>query len=142
MEYAKWDVWKLSNAPWGLFYSPMGSGTPQYYAVRNDRIRIFPVPTSQKAFYLRYKGAPSDLSVSGSSDATACPLPDKYHMAPVYWAAASLLEESHEFDKAVEFQRKFYAMTDEYKIRETNQNPTLRPREEPYVPFKVVPSVP
>jgi hypothetical protein len=119
----------LQRAPWDIFLYPYASGQPQYYGVKNKIIRMYPVPNRQDQFEIYYNGMPTDLGTDGSSDSVACPLPEEMHMAPVYWAAACLLDESHEFDKSSYYQNKFNNMCTDYKIREANNNPTMFPHQ-------------
>ena len=129
---------RVYNAPFDVFLRPMAFGVPQYFGIRNKVIRLYPSPDQQDFFKIDYSCLPADLAVDGSSDSTTCPLPEETHMAPVYYAAASLLEESHEFDKASYFQGKFMYMANDYKMRESNNNPSLVPATNPYIPPKVV----
>jgi hypothetical protein len=123
---------ELSPAPFDMFLRPRSVGTPAYYAIRNKQIYLYPTPVKQDYFRIFYAGSPTDLGTDGSSDAVACPLPEEVHMAPVYYAAASLLEESHEFDKSIYYQRKFNDFCNDFRIREANNNPTLFPDRPPY----------
>jgi hypothetical protein len=118
---------ELTEAPFSNFLRPFATGTPRYYSVRNKQIFLNPVPSQQDYFKIFYSGVPPDLGVDGSSDSVACPLPEEVHMAPVYYAAACLLEEGHEFDKSIYYQRKFNDFCTDYKIREANNNPTMFP---------------
>jgi hypothetical protein len=124
----------LRPAPWDIFLYPFSTGQPQYYGVKNKVIRMYPVPNRQDQFEIYYNGMPTDLGTDGSSDSVACPLSEEMHMAPVYWAAACLLDESHEFDKSQYYQGKFNNMCTDYKIREANNNPTMFPGQGMFVP--------
>jgi hypothetical protein len=127
MKNVFWGTNELREAPFSNFLRPRAIGTPQYYAVNNKEIFLNPVPNKQDYFKIFYSAFPTDLGVDGSSDSTSCPLPEEMHMAPVYWAAACLLDESHEFDKSTYYQRKFNDMCTDYKIREANNNPSMFP---------------
>jgi len=62
----EWDGEPLILAPWPLFTSPGTSGTPSMYAIREKRMRLYPVPNSQKMLHLWYKYIPSDFTeISG-----------------------------------------------------------------------------
>ena len=137
IERVEWDHNEIGPAPFNLFMSPQVAGTPSHYAIKNKKIRLYPVPDEVEHFYIRYKQMPDDLGTDGASDSVSCPLPTECHMAPVYYAAACLLEESHEIDKAIYYQRKFHDMVTDYKIRENNNNPTLFPSGSPTIPVKV-----
>jgi len=137
IESVFWNGVELVPAPWEMFVSPGISGTPTHYAIKNRRIRLVPCPTEQKEFLIRYKSVPSDLETDGTDDATDCPLPDHYHMIPIYWAASQLLEEHHEYDKAIQEMAYFTKAVLDYKCREDNQTPTLFPARSSWYPFKV-----
>ncbi len=59
-------------------------------------------------------------------------------MGAVYYAAAMLLEETHEPQQAIYYQQKFSSICTDYKIREANNTPTLFPQSTPEAPIKVV----
>ena len=126
--YVEYDNEPLAPAPFSNFMSPESSGTPTHYAIQNKEIRLYPTPTEQKKFVIRYKGAIADISTDGTDDSTTCALPEEMHMAPVYYAAAMILEETHEPQQSIYFQQKFNAMVNDYKIRESNNTPTLFPQ--------------
>lgn len=128
IQYVEWDNEPLAVAPFVNFMSPESQGTPTHYAIQNKEIRLFPTPPEQKKFVIRYKGAPTDISTDGTDDSSTCALPEEVHMAPVYYAAAMILEETHEPQQAVYFQQKFNTMVNDYKIRESNNTPTLFPQ--------------
>jgi len=138
MDFVYYNTQRIYAAPFDVFLRPKAWGTPQYYGVKNKKIRLYPSPDNQDYFKIEYSCLPADLGVDGSSDSVSCPLPEETHMAPVYYAAACLLEESHEFDKASYFQGKFFRMANDYKMREHNNNTTLLPAQNPYVLPKVV----
>jgi hypothetical protein len=127
MKHVFYGQTELTEAPFDNFLRVKSQGTPSFYAIKNKQIYLNPVPVSQDYFRIFYTGMPTDLGVDGASDSVSCPLPEEVHMAPVYWAAACLLEESHEFDKSVYYQRKFNDMCNNYIIREANNNPTMFP---------------
>lgn len=137
VQYVEWDKNQLAPAPFGYFMSPETTGTPEYYSIQNKEIRFSPTPEENAECVLRYKGAPSDASTDGTEDTTECRLPEEVHMAPVYYAAAMILEETHEPQQAVYFQQKFNTMCAEYRMRESNNTPTLFPQSAPAVPPKV-----
>lgn len=126
--YVEWDNEPLSPAPYVNFMSPESIGTPTHYAISNKEIRFYPTPDEQGKCVIRYKGFPAEISTDGTDDSTTCALPEETHMAPVYYAAAMILEETHEPQQSVYFQQKFNSMVSDYKIREANQTPTLFPQ--------------
>lgn len=138
IDYVKWRTWELTPAPFDIFTNPQANGTPSYYAVKNKKIRLYPVPTYQDRLEVYYTGMPTDLGVDGSSDSTSCPLPEEMHMAPIHWAAAKLFEEANEYDKSIYHQRVFNDSVNGYIIREANNNPVMRPEPARIVPPLVV----
>jgi hypothetical protein len=142
MTHVEWDKNPLAMAPFDIFVSPESHGTPMYYGIKNDKIRLYPSPAEQFEFHIWYKGQETDLTEDDTTDdATACPLPASAHMGPVYYAAAKLCEEKHEFDKAVQFKRDFFRIVREYRLRESNANWALFPGAETvYRPPKVISS--
>jgi hypothetical protein len=137
IEYVEWDTYRLAPAPYNIFISPEYSGDPIYYAVKNNRIRVLPSPTDQKLFHIRFKQAFADLDTTGAADATASPLPSNEHMAPVYYASSKLLEEKHEYDKSRRMLEQFYELARRYKIRESNQSPSMYPAWPVILPLDV-----
>lgn len=128
MLYVEWDNEPLAPAPYVNFMSPESTGTPTHYAVANKEMRLYPTPDEQGKCVIRYKGFPAEISTDGTDDSTTCALPEETHMAPVYYAAAMILEETHEPQQSVYFQQKFNSLVTDYKIREANQTPTLFPQ--------------
>jgi hypothetical protein len=127
MDNVFYGTTELSPAPFSYFLRPRSSGIPRNYGIRNKQIFLNPTPNRQDYFKIFYSGTPTDLGVDGSSDTITCPLPEEVHMAPVYWAAACLLEEGHEFDKSIYYQRKFNDMVNNFIIRDMNNNPSMFP---------------
>lgn len=137
----EWDGQPLAAGPWALFISPDNHGDPTHYATKNNKIRLFPAPSSQKMFHIWYKGTETDLAVNGSADGTDCPLPSEVHMAPAFYATAMLLEEKHEYDKSTRHMGNFVRMAREYRLRESNADWAMFPDPETaYRPPKVISS--
>ena len=124
MNYVEWDGGELKNSTFDIFLSPQHTGTPEVYAVKSRKIRLYPVPTSQKLFKIFYKHIPA----SWSSATSASALDSEYHMAPVYYAAHTVLEENGEMDKSKREYTKFQAQVFQYISQENNQNPRMIPR--------------
>jgi len=137
VQYVEWGGTQLAPAPFVDFMSPAATGTPQYYSIQNKEIRFSPSPDENNICIIRYKGAPSDASLDGTEDTTECRLPEEVHMAPVYYATAMLLEETHETQQSIYYQQKFNSMCTDYKIREANNNPTFVSQHASIVPLKV-----
>lgn len=127
LEWVTWDGTRLRPAPFNLFVDPASNGTPSWYAVKESKIRLAPCPRQQERFLLEYRSLPADLSVAGTDDASNCPLPAAYHMAPVYYATAKVLEERHEADKAGLEYGLFDDQVKRYRMQTNNANPTLFP---------------
>lgn len=137
----EWDGQRLTEAPWEMFISPETRGDPIYYATKNKKIRLFPVPSEQKMFQVWYKGTETDLAVNGSADSTECPLPSEAHMAPTFYATAMLLGEKHEYEKVNRHMGSFFRMAREYRLRESNADWSLFPDTETvYRPPRVISS--
>lgn len=137
VQYVEWDGTQLAPAPFNYAMSPEATGTPEYYSIQNKELRFNPTPDENAICVVRYKGAPSDASLDGTEASTGCRLPEEVHMAPVYYAASMLLEETHEPQQAMYYQQKFAQMCTDYKIREANNTPTLFPQGTPEAPIKV-----
>lgn len=137
IQYVEWDKTQLAPAPFNYFMSPEVSGTPEYYTIQNKEIRFNPTPDQNAECVIRYKGAPSDASTDGTEDTAECRLPEEVHMAPVYYAASVILEETHEPQQSILFQQKFNSLCADYRMRESNNTPTLFPQSAPEAPLKV-----
>lgn len=62
LEPPEWDGSPLVSATWDLFTSPQAFGTPTHYYVYQKRLRIAPVPTSQKMLRLWYRYKPAHFT--------------------------------------------------------------------------------
>lgn len=133
LEAVEWDGSPLKPAPFDLFLTPSSAGDPVWYAVKNNKIRIAPTPVEQEMFTLAYKSMPDDLSTTTDS----CPLPTAYHFAPVYYAAAMLAAENHDWTVQQQNYAMFVNETTKYKVKEANQNSTLFPQSGAYTPIRV-----
>lgn len=60
IERVEWDNNLLRPLPRNYFVSPESSGTPCYYNVRGDNIRLYPTPTTDKLLHIEYRGLPSE----------------------------------------------------------------------------------
>lgn len=132
VEYVEWDGNELKQAPFNIFINPISTGTPRWYAIKNNKIRINPVPSSQKSLLIRYKEKPDDLETDSSDDIKECPLPTRVHMAPVYYAAYMIAEEKHEDDLARKNYLKFVDECRRYIQFRANQNWSLYPKANEY----------
>jgi hypothetical protein len=137
MNWAYYGDTTLRKAPYDVFIRPQVSGTPQFYGIRNKQVVLYPTPVQQDYFKIFYAGIPSDLDTSGSDDSVECPLPTENHMAPVYYAASKLLEEGHEYQKSVYNLQLFMGMCADYRMRNSNNNPSLFPERTPSIPYRV-----
>lgn len=136
VQQVEWNGNPLYPAPVDLFISPQAFGTPSYYCINGQKIRLGPTPESQEMFLLRYLGMETDLDATATT--TSCPLPDAYHWAPIYYATHMLAEDNHDWDVSKENYALFLNEVAKYKIKQGNQNYTLHPRQQPYQPIKVV----
>lgn len=134
VESVEWDGRALTLAPFDLFMAPQSSGDPSWYAIKGKKIRLAPTPVDQELCIVQYKSMPTDLSTTTD----ACPLSSEYHWAPVYYAAAMLSAENHDWDSQQQNYGLFVNETMKYKIKEANQNPSMFPRAPAYQPPKVI----
>jgi hypothetical protein len=136
MEHAEWDGYPLYRAPFELFMSPETQTTRvQYYAVRGKKLYLAPAPTERKMLKVRYRYLPASVTLTGSSDTTACVLDDEDHMAPVFYAAGMVLRETFEPEESEKLFGQFFQMARKKKIVEANQNSKMFPKvTDMYVP--------
>jgi hypothetical protein len=128
MEYVEWDQNELHEAPYDNFLSPELSGTPEHYAVKGNRIRLFPSPDEQKKFHIWYKWTPAEFGTFSTSSACACSLDANYHMAPVYFAASEIAEENFEYDVSNRLSARYQDQVRKYITQEANKNPRMMPK--------------
>lgn len=136
MEHVDYDDHALYQAPFSLFMSPETNSTyPEYYAIRDRKIYISPVPSDRRMLKIRYRYNPTPTTVTGSLDTTTCPIPLENHMAPVYYAAGMILRETFEPDEAEKMFGLYYDQVRKYRTRQSNQNTKMFPRNiDWYVP--------
>lgn len=134
-----WGPYLLTSAPIHSMIEPRRSGTPAHYYIEDKLIRLAPVPTSQDKFHIYYMGYTTDVTLTGSSDTATCSLPMDYHMAPVYYAAAQVLEDNFEYDEANRMRALFQDQVSDYSLKKANQNSKIqtvgRPARIPRVNF-------
>jgi len=123
----EWDGNELDPAPFSMFASPEVSGVPHYYGVRNDCIRLYPSPTSQKMFHIWYKYAPTAFTDAAGDADTELYIPTHYHMAVAYYAASIIAEESHEMKVSDRYLARFFKFVSRYVTAKANVNPALVP---------------
>lgn len=73
---AKWDDNDLLPAPEYIMARQSTTGTPMYYAVHRDRIRLFPTPQEQGIFYIEYRALPGTLTFYGYQECGLSDLTD------------------------------------------------------------------
>lgn len=129
----EWDHNQMTMAPFDVFASPQSFGVPIYYAVKHESIRLYPCPERQEMFQINYLSAPTDLSTTTDS----CPLKDEYHWAPVYYAAAMLAAENHDWEVHDKNYGMFMSEVAKSRVKEANQNPSMFPRYNPVSPPRV-----
>lgn len=59
LEPPEWDGSPLEPATWDIFTDPQAFGTPTCYHIYQKRLRLYPVPTSQKMLRLWYRYRPA-----------------------------------------------------------------------------------
>jgi hypothetical protein len=129
MEHADWDESPIIAAPFDIFISPQMQGNPEYYAVKNKNLYVYPVPDEQKLLHVFYRSLPADFgaaSVTGSGSMSASSsLDTEVQMAPVYYAASILAEENFEKEIADRMYSRYHKMMLDYKQNFHNQNPQM-----------------
>jgi hypothetical protein len=125
MHYVEWDNREMYQAGFDLFASPGYTGNPMYWHVRNRKLRLYPNPARQKMLKIWYKATPADFVDAATQASVACPLPDIYHIAPCYWAAAQLAEEGFEGNIADRMQRRYADQVRKYTLEYSNENPKM-----------------
>ena len=121
-----WDNWELAQAERSAFIDVESTGTPSYYNVRGNKIRLFPVPTEQKKWYIEYKGVPSKVTTPLTT--TEIPdIPAKYQRALSYWVAKELLLSDFEDDLANRRYGDYKRIVNQYKIDYANNSPKIGP---------------
>lgn len=116
-----WDTWLLAPTPRDYVIDPLATGTPSYYNIRGDKIRITPVPIEQKKWYIEYTGVPSQ--VTSPAESTAIPdIPTKYQRALAYWVAKELLLESFEAETGRNLYGEYRQIVNQYKLDYANNS--------------------
>lgn len=134
----EWDNDQLDPAPFDIFASPEMSGVPQYYGLRNDRIRLWPYPTEQKSFHIWYKYAPTAFTDATADADTDLYIPDNYHLAVVYYAASLIAEDTHqEMDVSDRYLARFKEHVNKYITAKANANPVIFPQDHKVQWYKV-----
>jgi len=133
----EWDGNELIQAPFTMFASPNASGTPTYYGIRNDRIRVYPYPTSQKMFHIWYKYSPTAFTNAVADAAVELYIPTHYHMGAVYYAASIVSEWNHEKDVSDRYFARFKQQVSKYVCEKANATPALVPHEVSRAWFRV-----
>ena len=114
-----WDDRLLSRITREFVIDPRLTGTPTYYNVRGTKIRIIPVPSEQRKFYIEYKGVPTE--VSSPITTTAIPsIPAKYQKAIAYWVAFQLLLGSYQDKLANRRYGEYKRIVNQYKMDYAN----------------------
>ena len=124
LEAPEWDGIPLVPATWDLFTAPQSTGTPSVYHVHQKRLRIAPVPTSQKMLRTWYRYRPTQFTLELTAECDA--LDEEYQMALVYYAAGQLCDQNDEDKKAYKLQGQYYRMVKKFKNARANQNPKYR----------------
>lgn len=110
--------------------NPKVTGTPAYYNIRGNKIRLVPVPVEQQRFYIEYKGVPSQESTPNAS--TDIPdIPAKYQRALAYLVARDLLFGAFEDDLANRRYAEYKRILNQYKndyANNASETSTQRPQ--------------
>lgn len=119
MEYVEWDGRRLFSAPGWAAVSPQSPGTPLYYYIRGAKIRLWPVPTGQKLFHIRYKKYPAELSADTNIPSE---LPTPYHKGIAYWVAAEMCSENWDQEEHDRLFNKYLLYRNRYLTNYANQH--------------------
>lgn len=116
-----WDYWLLTEVTRDYVIDPQITGTPAYYNVRGNKIRLVPVPTEQEKWYIEYKGVPTQVS-SPTESSTIPDIPEKYQRALAFWVAFQLLLGSFEDTLANRRYAEYKRIVNQYKSDYANNN--------------------
>lgn len=116
-----WDHKPLDKIRFEAIQRNATTGTPTHYAIRESRVRFFPVPTEPANIHLWYKKFPDDLSVD-TLDGTST-VPADYHMTLVYFAGSKMADENFEYDTAKRLYGYFKDSVNRYRRERANENP-------------------
>jgi hypothetical protein len=116
-----WDDYLLYPSPRDYVIEPEVSGDPYYYNVRGTKIRVVPSPTSQKKFYIEYKGVPSAVT-SPTTSSNIPTIPAKYQRALAYWVAFQLLLGAWEDDLANRRYAEYKRIVNQYRMDYANND--------------------
>lgn len=114
-----WDDFILRPITRDFVVDPELTGTPIYYNVRGDKIRLIPVPAEQKKFFIEYKGVPSEVS-SPTTSSEIPDIPAKYQRAVAYWVSYQLLLGSFEDSLANRRYAEYKRIVNQYKMDYAN----------------------
>ena len=134
----EWDGDPLDPAPFDIFASPEAHGTPEWYGIRNDKIRLSPTPNSQKMLHIWYRYAPTAFTDAATDADVELYIPTHYHTAVVYYAASLIAEENHEYSISDRMLARFKEYIGKYVTAKANSNPTLFPTVSPQRRMRVV----
>lgn len=120
IEYVEWNKNRLLPHPgWGAV-SPESQGTPIYYYLRGKKLRVWPTPTSQELFHIRYKRYAFRVS-SFEHDLLSSPIPLEYHRSLCYWVAAEMCAENWEHTEHDRLQYEYRKYRNKYVVNYNNQ---------------------
>lgn len=114
-----WDDFILRPITRDFVVNPELTGTPIYYNVRGTKIRLIPVPSEQRKFYIEYKGVPTE--VTSPTTASEIPsIPAKYQRSIAYWVAFQLLLGTFEDQLANRRYVEYKRIVNQYKMDYAN----------------------
>ena len=131
-----WDDYLLDPVPRDYVIEPEVSGDPYYYNIRGTKIRIVPSPTSQKKFYIEYKGVPSKVT-SPTTSSEIPTIPAKYQRAIAYWVAFQLLLGTFEEDLANRRYGEYKRILNQYRVDYANNDTETTSRQGRYIWYTV-----
>ena len=122
-----WDNYKLYPTSAGWTVNPETYGDPRYYHIKGSKIRLYPSPSEQKRFYIRYRGVPAEVGTIEASTSIQSEIPTNYQKALAYFVAAELLRESFEEKEAQAKYAMYYKIKNQYLVAYNNRSTVTKP---------------
>lgn len=124
VEQVWWDYYPLQQATRIWFVAPQIGGSPQFYHMRGNRLRVFPVPESQERFYIEYRGAPQREGSPTASSTIDSVFPEDYQRALAYKVASELVMEQWDHDVANRLYGRYFDLVKKYRVMYANRSTT------------------
>jgi hypothetical protein len=126
MQHVFWDKYEVAEIPEGLAIHPQQySSRPSCYSIRDQKIRLIPVPNVLRQFYIEYMATSTEAYFT--TDTIEPDFPEQYHIGLAYKTAEELLRMNHEFREADEYEKEYRKIRNLYRSTEGNQVTAMRP---------------